>query len=70
VVQVPILDEPLLSEDEAAQTLKVKKLTMTAWRHRGQGPAYVRVGKLIKYTPSQLKEYVASRIVRPTGGAR
>ena len=63
-----ILDEPLLPEDEAARELKVKPQTLGAWRFRGQGPAYVRVGKLIFYTPSALRAYVASRTVRPTEG--
>lgn len=63
-----ILDEPLLPEEDAARELKVKPATMSAWRYRGIGPEYVRVGKLIFYTPSQLRRYVQSRVVRP--GAR
>jgi Helix-turn-helix domain len=62
-----VLDEPLLPEDEAARELKVKPQTLAAWRHRGQGPAYVQVGKLVRYTPSALRAYIASRIVRPSG---
>jgi hypothetical protein len=64
---VSILDEPLLPEADAARELKVKPQTLGAWRHRGQGPEYVRVGKLIFYTPSALREYIASRVVRPSG---
>ena len=64
-----VLDEPLIDEDQAARNLKVKKQTMGAWRTRGVGPSYVRVGKLIKYRPSDLKAYVASRVVRPTNGS-
>ena len=62
------LGEQLVSESEAAAALHVKKQTLTAWRNRGQGPAFVRVGKLIFYKPSHLREYIDSRIVRP--GAR
>jgi helix-turn-helix protein len=65
-----ILGEPLLDEAEAARELKIRPQTMSAWRSRGQGPSYVRVGKLIFYTPSALRAYVASRVVRPTEGAR
>jgi Helix-turn-helix domain len=60
-----ILDEPLLPEDEAAREVKVKKQTMAAWRNRGQGPAYVKVGRLVYYRPSHLREWLESRVVRP-----
>jgi hypothetical protein len=64
------LGEQLVSESEAAAALHVKKQTLTAWRNRGQGPAFVRVGKLIFYKPSHLREYIDSRIVRPGGAVR
>jgi len=62
-----VLDEPLLPPEDAARHIKVKPQTMAAWRYRGVGPSYVRVGKLIFYTPSALREYVAGRVVRPQG---
>jgi hypothetical protein len=64
-----VLNEPLLPEDEAARDLKVKKQTMAAWRNRGQGPAYVKVGKLVFYRPSHLREWLDSRVVRPQAAA-
>ena len=60
-----VLDEPLLDEDEASRELGVKSQTMSAWRYRGVGPRYIKVGKLVKYTPSFLREYIQSGIVRP-----
>jgi hypothetical protein len=65
-----VLDEPLLREDEAAEELNVRPQTMSAWRYRGTGPSYVRVGKLIFYKPSHLREYVDARVVRPGELAR
>jgi hypothetical protein len=65
-----VLDEDLIPEADAARELKVKPQTLGAWRYRGQGPSYVRVGKLIFYRPSDIREYVNSRIVRPTEAAR
>jgi hypothetical protein len=67
---MPVLDEPLLPEDEAARELKVKPQTLGAWRHRGQGPAFIKVGKLVFYRASDIRAYVASRVVRPTEAAR
>jgi hypothetical protein len=66
---MPILDEPLVTEADAARELHVKPATLAVWRHRREGPAFVRVGKLIFYTPSALNTYVASRRVQPPGGA-
>jgi hypothetical protein len=63
-----VLEEDLLDDEQAAQALRVQKQTMAAWRQRGNGPAYVKIGKLIKYRPSDLRAYVASRVVRPQGG--
>jgi hypothetical protein len=60
-----VLEEDLLEEEQAAQALHVKKQTMAAWRQRGEGPLYVKVGKLVKYTPSALRAYVKSRVVHP-----
>jgi hypothetical protein len=60
-----ILNEPLLPESDAADEIKVKKQTMAAWRNRGQGPAYVKVGKLVFYRPSHIREWLESRVVRP-----
>jgi hypothetical protein len=65
VTQVTELDEPLLPEDEAAPWLHVKKQTLAAWRNRGEGPAYVKVGRLVFYRPSHIREYLDSRVVRP-----
>jgi hypothetical protein len=64
---VTVLDEPLLPEEDAARELKVKPQTMAAWRYRGIGPRYIKVGKLVFYTPSFLREYIQGRVVQPTG---
>jgi hypothetical protein len=60
-----ILDEPLLPEDAAARDLKVKKQTMAAWRNRGQGPRYLKVGRLVFYRPSHLREWLEGRVIDP-----
>jgi Helix-turn-helix domain len=60
-----ILDEPLLPDEEAARILKVKKQTPASWRNRGQGSAYVKVGRRVFYRPSDLREWLESRVVRP-----
>jgi hypothetical protein len=63
-----ILDEELVHEAEAAKALGVEKSTLGVWRHLGKGPPYVKIEKLVKYRPSDLRAYVKSRVVHPQGG--
>ena len=60
-----ILDEPLAAEAETAAELHIQPQTLRAWRIRGQGPRYVRVGKLIKYRSSDIRDWVQSRVTEP-----
>lgn len=63
------LDEPLVPQEETAVQLHVKPQTLCAWRNRGEGPPYVKIGRLIFYRPSDIKAWITSRVVRPAGGA-
>jgi hypothetical protein len=58
-------DEPLLPTEEAAPLIQVKPATMVMWRHDDTGPPYVKVGRLIFYRPSHLKEWLKTRVVVP-----
>ena len=64
-----IADDRLRDEAEAATLLGLKKQTMAAWRHRGCGPRYVKIGKLVRYRLSDLTAYVDSRTCSNTGEA-
>ncbi|MGD9506391.1 MAG: helix-turn-helix transcriptional regulator [Syntrophobacteraceae bacterium] len=39
--------------------------TMRNWRHIGKGPAYVKVGRLVRYYMSDLESFMASRRIDP-----
>jgi excisionase family DNA binding protein len=54
-----------LTEQQAAKRLGVKKGTLTNWRSRGEGPAYVKVGKFPRYTSEAIEEYLRSRTMVP-----
>jgi predicted DNA-binding transcriptional regulator AlpA len=60
-----VLEEPLIPSDEAAAIFKVAPKTMVQWRHRRYGPAYVKIGGLVFYRPSDIRAYIASRVVTP-----
>lgn len=51
----------LVDEREAASILDVKSQTMSVWRLRGCGPAFFKIGRLVKYRLSDLASYIESR---------
>jgi len=56
--------EKLLNEQEAAAILSVTVHCLRAWRWRKEeGPAYLKLGALVRYSPKALQAYLESRIV-------
>lgn len=49
--------EPLTEADTAVR-LGLKVATLRAWRHQGKGPAYVRLGRAIRYLVSDIDEFL------------
>ena len=49
--------EPL-TEPDAAARLGLKLATLRAWRHQGRGPAFVRLGRAIRYLASDIDDFV------------
>jgi len=48
----------LLTESQAATLLHQSLSTLRRWRRQGNGPAFVRFGRLIFYQPQDLEEFV------------
>ncbi|MEO7859195.1 MAG: helix-turn-helix domain-containing protein [Nitrospirales bacterium] len=59
--------DALVDETAVAQQLAVEKKTLQAWRVRGGGPAFVKVGRLVRYKPDDVENWVESRRVSNTG---
>ncbi len=53
--------ETLLEEKELAEALQVSLGTLRMWRTDGKGPRFHRIGQLIRYSPSDVKDWLASR---------
>jgi len=52
----------LLREREAARALGgLSVKTLQAWRVRGTGPAFIKVGRLIRYAQESLERYLQER---------
>ena len=43
--------------------------TMSQWRHRGEGPRYVRLGGRVLYRGEDLNRFLDERVVEPTTNA-
>ncbi len=56
----------LLNETEAARFLDVQPKTLSAWRYRGTGPIFRKVGRLVKYLQTDLEEYLSKQARQST----
>jgi predicted DNA-binding transcriptional regulator AlpA len=54
-----------LTESDAAARLGLKVATLRAWRHQRRGPAFVRLGRAIRYLSSDLEEFLKTNRHRP-----
>lgn len=52
---------PLLNESEAAVQLKLSVRTLQAWRLRGGGPRYLKLGRAVRYAPEILESWAAEQ---------
>lgn len=53
-----------LGEKEAAELLGVAAKTLQGWRWRKTGPAYLKIGRRIRYRITDLTCYLDSQTVR------
>ena len=49
--------DQLLTQEEAASLLAIKPDTLAQWRTRGQGPAFCKLGRAIRYPRRTLVAY-------------
>ena len=50
-----------LSSAEAAEYLGIAVGTTSVWRCVGKGPSYVKIGRVVRYTPASLDEFTKVR---------
>lgn len=65
------IDNPdqLLTEQQAAKRLNISVRTLQAWRVRGGGPVYIKMGRSVRYRLNDLMEWVDTNMVRHTSEA-
>jgi hypothetical protein len=57
-------DIDLIKEDRAAEIFDVTVSALRKWRIRGEGPPYVKVGRLVRYSRRDLARWIDAQTVR------
>jgi hypothetical protein len=53
--------EALLTETEAAARLRVSLMTVRRWRRLGTGPIFRKLGRSVRYLPTDLAHFVSGK---------
>ena len=61
VAGVPVL----LDLDDLCAILGVSRWTIHKWRQLGEGPRAVKVGRLLRWTPAEVRRWIAERTELP-----
>ena len=56
----------LLTNQQAAELIGLKPATLDVWRNRGQGPRFVKVGRLVRYSEEEVVTWLHSQTRRST----
>lgn len=59
--------ELLLTPEAVAAKLSLKVQSLAAWRCRGEGPAYIHVGRAVRYPADALDKWLSAQTVTPGG---
>lgn len=54
-------DDVLIDGRQLAEWLGLSPRTLEIWRWRGGGPAYVKIGKAVRYRKGTVRQWMASR---------
>jgi excisionase family DNA binding protein len=57
---------PLLTQDEAAEFLKLSVRTVERLRVSGTGPKFLKIFRSVRYRPADVEAWLAARIVSST----
>lgn len=55
--------ETLITPSELAEMLHVPLSTLGQWRYLGRGPAYVKVGRHVRYRASEIEQWLEAQTV-------
>jgi excisionase family DNA binding protein len=52
---------PLATRKEVAQFLRVSVQRMEQWAHRGKGPRFTKVGRLVRYDWADVEKWLTAQ---------
>lgn len=53
----PADETPFLTEEQAAARLQISPSSLRAWRVRRTGPAYLKLGRLVRYERDEIDSW-------------
>jgi hypothetical protein len=59
--------EPLWNDRDTGHFIHASKAVLRKWRREGTGPAFIRVGHLIRYRKGDVESWLAARRVESGG---
>lgn len=62
---LPRTDERVLSDTEVAERLGVSPFTVRAWRRRGHGPRFMKMGRAVRYRSQDVEAFKEMALVDP-----
>ena len=62
--------EMLLRTRQVAEMLQVQETTLEQWRWKGQGPLFIKVGRLVRYRLADVESFTAARAYSSTTAAQ
>ena len=64
---LPRFDERVLSDTEVAERLGVSPFTVRAWRRKGHGPRFMKMGRAVRYRSEDVEAFKEMALVDPSG---
>jgi predicted DNA-binding transcriptional regulator AlpA len=59
------MSETPKTQEQAAAYLGLKPSTLAAWRHKGRGPKYLKIGRSCFYREADIEEWLNQQCVTP-----
>lgn len=59
-------DDVLYAEQQVSKVLRCEVRTLQAWRWRGSGPTFMKIGRLVRYRGDDVKAWMESRRKKST----
>lgn len=59
------MDDHLSSGADVSARTGIPERTLSDWRSRGLGPAYLKIGRHVRYRNADVERWLDTRVVKP-----